>query len=534
MLRKKSFLIYLLVILILTTNIFSVYANDNILPSGIKYSELDYYISDYIKTFDYATTGVAMAIINEDETIYKNYYGELDLENNIEVNENSVFEWGSVSKMLTWVSVMQLSEKGLIKLDKDIRRYLPKNFFTKLNYNNKITMLNLMNHNAGWQETTTEAIIEEDGTETRDLLKLLKENEPVQVFEPGEVCSYSNWGSGLAAAIVERVSGMSYSEYVHKNILEPLNMNNTSVLNDYSDNEWVQTQIKYNKGYYPSFNDDDSVIIDEEGNIVFEEQKHYQIALYPAGAAAGTLNDFIKFAKEFTKDEKSVLFKKCKTMDKFLSSTLNYGTTETGRISHGLWTLECKNQIMGHYGNTLVNSSGLVFDTVTNTAYVVMTNQISEQIYNYAMLDMIFGTASQREISTDDFIDANILKDEYVYSRTYYDTDKYIDSSVIDLSVIDSNTVSIAGDIFTQYEPGLFVSDIINWAFYVSKDENGYTKINFYTADLLEYDYVKDIVSNVNFSDFDEYFRNKLKKNNKSILDEITKQKLKCEFNFKK
>ncbi|MEN8905236.1 MAG: serine hydrolase domain-containing protein, partial [Clostridiales bacterium] len=494
------------------------------------------YVEDYIEQYRDYSTGLALAVIKDDETVYKKYYGKSDIANNIDVSDESVFEWGSVSKLFVWTSVMQLYEKKKIDLNSDIRTYLPKKFLTKLNYNKKITMLNLMNHNAGWQEITAEGVIEEDGSKVENLAEFLKKNEPVQVYKPGEVCSYSNWGTTLAALIVERVSGKSYSDYVHKNILEPLKMKHTSILDDYSDNNWVRTQMQYNKGYYLAFDESEMPIFDENGKNIFNEVKHYQIALYPAGAVTGTLDDFIKFAKEFTKDEKSVLFKKCKTMDKFLSSSLNYENSDINRISHGLWTIECKNQLLGHYGNTTTNSSGLMFDTKTDTAYVVMTNQASEKVYNYIMLDMIFGTVNQRElINEQNFIDTNIVAGNYLDSRIQYnnyDSEEFANDYSINVSSFTDDRVLCINDIFSQYEPGFFVSDLLNWSFFYTEDTSGYGKINFYTEDLLNYNYIQDIMTNVEFTDFSDINENIFDEKiiNKFILKDLKKHKDKCKY----
>ena len=74
------------------------------------------------------------------------------------------------------------------------------------------------------------------------LEEALRNTEPAQTYRPGEVASYSNWAAALAGLIVQRVSGMDYIDYVHKNILEPLGMEHTSVGPDLTDNPWVREQ----------------------------------------------------------------------------------------------------------------------------------------------------------------------------------------------------------------------------------------------------------------------------------------------------
>lgn len=121
------------------------------------------------------------------------------------------------AKTMIWVSALQLYEQGKLDLEADIRTYLPDGFLTKLKYDDPITMIDLMNHRGGWQE----ALYTIQVTDESDIMPLgeaLKYSEPPQVFRPGEVEAYSNWGAALAGYIIECVSGMDYGEYLHKNI----------------------------------------------------------------------------------------------------------------------------------------------------------------------------------------------------------------------------------------------------------------------------------------------------------------------------
>lgn len=189
------------------------------------------------------TASVSFAVFDSESIIYKTYYGFADIENNIAADSNTVYEWGPVTKMLVWVSVMQLYEQDKIDLNEDIKAYLPEGFMTKLKYDEPITMLHLMNHTAGFAET-----VYNDGVETDDmsmysgLKEALLKSQPSQIYKPGEVCSYSNWSAALAGYIVEHVSGQPFNEYVKEHIFSVLGMEHTSILPDFSDNSWVQAQ----------------------------------------------------------------------------------------------------------------------------------------------------------------------------------------------------------------------------------------------------------------------------------------------------
>ncbi len=245
------------------------------------------------------------------------------------VDENTVYEWGSVSKLLIWISVMQLYEQGKLDLDKDIREYLPKNFLQKLSFDKPITMINLMNHTAGWQETIYD-VETKDASRIVTLKQALKQTEPAQIYEPGTVCAYSNWGAALAAYIVECISKDKFYNYAKKYIFNPLGMKHTSLSPDRSDNKWVQERRELLNCYN----------ITEDGYEDFGKCISY-ILLYPVGAATGTLDDFMTFAKAFVPDNNGqcTFFKNKNTLNTFLSATSYYGNSSIQRNCHGLWVL---------------------------------------------------------------------------------------------------------------------------------------------------------------------------------------------------
>ena len=248
-----------------------VQAAVNITPTGITFDSIGTEIENLAKENEGDYASFATAVFNGEEVLYSGHFGYIDRENQIVADENTVYEWGSISKMLVRVSVMQLHEQGKLDLNADIQTYLPEGFLTKLKYDEPITMMHLMNHNAGWEETKA-ALEVADEADIISLEEALKKTEPAQTFKPGEITAYSNWGAALAGYIVERVSGMDYVEYLHKNILEPLGMEQTSVSADYRDNEWVRTQREKTKAYL--------IMNYEELGIVMDEKSRHSHELY--------------------------------------------------------------------------------------------------------------------------------------------------------------------------------------------------------------------------------------------------------------
>jgi CubicO group peptidase (beta-lactamase class C family) len=350
-------------------------AENQYLPSGISYDEVGETIESYVEENRDTTAGMAVDIFDTDQDIYQNYFGYADQENGISVGEDTVFEWGSATKLLVWVSVMQLYEQGKLDLDKDITAYLPDGYLTNLRYDTPVTMTHLMNHTAGFQDLYSDLFVKEEDA-ILPLGEALQAHEPEQIYEPGSVTAYSNWGVALAGYIVELVSGMEFSAYVHRNIFTPLGMEHSALAADLSDNDWVREQRKKLECYTT------------EGKLI--PNCFYYITLYPAGMCTSTPADFSLFAKELLGGG-NTLFEYPDTWQKLFSSTNYYGDSDVPENCHGFWVLPFQNLTVGHGGNTAGCSSYLLLDLEAKIGVVVMTNQAGESIYNEDMMNLIFG-----------------------------------------------------------------------------------------------------------------------------------------------
>ena len=368
---KKSFILTLLTII--TLGLFqpatALAEESQKLPSGIERDQIGQKIQNYVKEHEKTTVGMATAVFDKDGTIYQGNFGYMDKEKDIKADDDSVFEWGSVTKLTVWVSVMQLWEQGKINLEEDIRTYLPEGFLKNLRYDKPITMLDLMNHQAGFDETTF--YMRSD----KSIEEILKEQQPIQSFEPGTVTAYSNYSTGLAALIVERISGQTFADYAHKHIFQPLGMDKTAILPDLSDNSYVQKKRQETKGY------------DTKGNLLSKD--HFITSIYPIGAATGTLKDIEKFAQALL--ARKTLFERPETWNTLYTASSNYPNTDIIRNAHGFWANEYGTTVLGHGGNTAGATSRIMLDLEHGIGYVVMTNQGAEQNYNFQMPELVFG-----------------------------------------------------------------------------------------------------------------------------------------------
>lgn len=356
-------------------------------------------IKDYYEENRDRAASLGIALINMQDTRLF-YLGD------IEDDPDYVFEWGSCTKVITWVSVMQLFEQGKIDLNADIKTYLPKGFLTRLKYKEPLTMLNLMNHNAGFQEM--DHLFVEDKAELKTLSEALKQYQPPQIRKPGEVVAYSNYGVALAGYIVERVSGEDFGDYIHNNIFTPLSMEHTAIKSDHSDNDWV---VKRREGETCYFIPIDGEKIDLGSSYLFT-------TIYPAGAACGTVADFAKFVRALIPDKnnKCPLFAKDDTLNLMYEPTLYYADG-TPRNAHGMWAEQIGNGLFGHGGNSAGFSSNFLIDPTAQKAYAVMTNVAGEFTFNHKPLPVIFG---DYEWGSEGLTISRDISGRYFPMRDYY------------------------------------------------------------------------------------------------------------------
>jgi CubicO group peptidase (beta-lactamase class C family) len=180
----------------------------------------------------YNVPGVTVAVVKDGRLVVAKGYGYSNLSGRVPVDADMTsFRIGSVTKLFTWTAVMQLVDEGKIDLDADVNTYLADMKIPDTYPGRPVTMRNLMTHTAGFEDTG----LRMEGNDPQNLIpfrQYCKENIPARVFPPGKVSSYSNYGTTLAAVIVEDVSGMPFEEYLQSRILTPLGMDRTSIKED--------------------------------------------------------------------------------------------------------------------------------------------------------------------------------------------------------------------------------------------------------------------------------------------------------------
>ena len=360
-------------------------------------SQVESFILSAVETFNHMIAGLAITVFTEEEIKYELKHGYADITEGLAIDSFSVFEWGSIAKLLVYVSVMQLYERGQLDLHANIFNYIPQEFFPDIIYTT--TMHHLINHTAGFENDYWLRYREQfndfvpAGEPVPNLENKLKDifasGFTTQSSQPGEVVRYSNEGIALAGHIIAQVSGLPFYEYVHNNIFVPLGMTRTALLPDLSDNDWVSTQRDKIRTYE----------IRRKQSV-----QRWQDSIYPAGSATGTISDMIKFARALIPDEDgaSMLFERHETFSKLFPSLEGIQNIPvcvlTGfRFFNGLivYPLGGKSyRVLGHAGGTKGFRSQLVIDVDRGIGMVICENNtrgvMSISVFFEGLAEVVF------------------------------------------------------------------------------------------------------------------------------------------------
>ncbi|MEO6967615.1 MAG: serine hydrolase domain-containing protein [Rhodanobacteraceae bacterium] len=170
--------------------------------------------------------GGVIVVVKDGKVLFAKGYGYADIAKRIPViADQTLFRIGSVSKTFTWTAVMQLVGEGKIDLNADVNKYL--DFKIPEKNGDPLTMRDLLTQTPGFEDTVRDEFV----STPHQLLPLgeyVKKDLPTQIFPPGEIVAYSNYGATLAGYIVQRLSGEPFDQYIEDHIYKPLGMDHST------------------------------------------------------------------------------------------------------------------------------------------------------------------------------------------------------------------------------------------------------------------------------------------------------------------
>jgi len=256
-----------------------------------KFSSIQEIIRDFKTDFfkdleNDKVTGLSLAVANKDSVIWNFNYGFADKEDAIATSSETKYLIGSVTKVFTAISVMQLHEAGKLHIDSSFQKYVPE-FTMKTRFGDisAITIRQILTHHSGIPEDIWLHKFSKKPPHYSKMLALA--NNMYTTNPPGEIMIYSNLGYALLGLLVEKVSHTNYTEYVSTHILKPLGMNNTDFFTDF------EQQSNFSKSY----------------NAQQVQQDEYPLFDLPAGAVISTTSDMTKFAQALIRYDERLISK---------------------------------------------------------------------------------------------------------------------------------------------------------------------------------------------------------------------------------
>ncbi|MCP4711294.1 MAG: beta-lactamase family protein [Planctomycetes bacterium] len=209
----------------------------------------DTIIQNYQKLMtEHHIVGGALVVLQPDKIILESHYGLANEQTQTPADQNTIYAWGSITKTLTCIAIMQLQQKGLLDIDDPVVKYIPtfKNINNPYHNTDQITLKMLMSHTAGLQNASFIIPLSWHRPWPR-----WEQLEPVFNYitvehEPGTKFSYSNLSLLLVGRVIEIVTHDDYEVYIDKNIFKPLQM-----YQSYFDATPYHLLPQKAQGYYP-------------------------------------------------------------------------------------------------------------------------------------------------------------------------------------------------------------------------------------------------------------------------------------------
>jgi CubicO group peptidase (beta-lactamase class C family) len=251
-----------------------------ILSTTLVFGQLEKKIDSLFAKYN-NSPGCAIGVYSNGEIVFKKGYGIANLDYDIKISPETVFDIGSVSKQFTAACIVLLENEGKLSLDDDIRKYIPEipEFLER-----KITIRNLLHHTSGIRDYLTlmylSRISFDDCFKEQMGLDILVRQKELN-FVPGSEFQYSNSGYLILAIIVRRVSGESIGTFAQKNIFDPLEMKNTFIYEDGS-------KVVKNRAIGYSKEGED-----------YKRNHHFDFVVGGDGQVYTTVEDFFKWSENF-------------------------------------------------------------------------------------------------------------------------------------------------------------------------------------------------------------------------------------------
>lgn len=208
---------------------------------------LDWVLPEKRRQHDIAA--VSVMVLNEQKIIAKHHSGLADRKAAIPASDDTLYRIGSVTKLFTAISILQLVDAGKMSLDTPLQQYLPELDLKTPYGSDSVTVRQVLTHHSGLPSDLWKGF-----AENRALSQLIPlVNEQQLYYRPGEIFSYSNVGYALLGLAIEHVSGKTYPNYLKENIFAPLKLEHSIVGVEHD--QLARAYLGLNAQSYPQIRD---------------------------------------------------------------------------------------------------------------------------------------------------------------------------------------------------------------------------------------------------------------------------------------
>ena len=263
--------------------------------------------------------GANILISKNDKILYNKSFGLANIELNVPLNTNHVFEIGSMTKQFTAIATLILIEQGKLSLEDNLTKFLPD-----YPNGNNITVQHLLNHTSGIKNFTSIKGLHKIAHKNLTPIELINffKDTPID-FAPGNQFKYTNSGYILLGYIIEKISGLRYANFIKKNIFNKLQMTSSYYA---SRSKLIKNRAS---GYHHK-------------TVYRNNRKIHPSIPYASGALMSTVNDLFIWNKAI---KNHTLISKETTAKVFSKQQLNNGKL----INYGLgWHIKNINDLLSY------------------------------------------------------------------------------------------------------------------------------------------------------------------------------------------
>ncbi|MFV8357775.1 serine hydrolase domain-containing protein [Flavobacterium sp. XS1P32] len=321
----------------------------------------------------------SVLISKSGEKVFSNFYGFSNIEKQEKISDKSQFPIASITKTFTATAILQLKQKGKLKIDDPVKKYL-----TDFPYSN-ITIKQLLNNTSGLAQeyNSFDSIMKEQPEKiisNQDIIPTFIRFKTPLSFLPGSKWEYNNVNFCVAAMIIEKISGISYASYLEKNIFKPAKMKNSFVPLDRKIKTTNQVELyTYPNSYSTNFVNTNTL----KDNFPINAKSNF----YGNGGIVSTAIDLQKYQNALFTNQ---ILGKNELEEALTATILNDGKMVTNNLegkdaSYGLgwfiYTDEINGKIVFHDGFINGLTSILTHNITKNQTVIILSNTGSSIVF---------------------------------------------------------------------------------------------------------------------------------------------------------